>query len=74
MGMLMSKVISEVLTELRNDIELVVPNPDMLERLFNKAQLEIALELECVPLELSTTLSGYLTESGTVTPERLQEK
>jgi hypothetical protein len=66
MGMLMSRVLSEVILDLREELGRVIPNLTYPERLFNHAQSQLALELECVMFDyLNVVSNGLIEESAT---------
>jgi len=63
-GIQMSSVVSDVLVELREELELIVPNRVLPERLFNQAQLQICVLSECFQCDIEATLKGYTSETG----------
>jgi len=64
MSLRMSQVVSDVMNDLLDELEVTVAHPDRIIRLFNKIQLDLAVELECCAQEWEHTLPGYSSEKG----------
>ena len=64
--MLMSEVLSSLIQDMREDYGMILPVPERLQRMFNDVQLQLAVELECVPFIWQTVVQPYATVSGTI--------
>lgn len=63
-GIQMSSVISDILVFLREELEIVVPNRTLPERLFNRAQLDLTVKSECFQFDIAMTLAAREIETG----------
>ena len=63
-GIQMSSVINDVLIFLREELEYIVPNRTTPIRLFNRAQLEVAVKTECIQFDIAIKLDKHEIETG----------